>query len=115
MPEHPILTMVREKVADPSKPFTFIAELTAKPGRGDDLAAAVKSSQTVPLTRKEVGVIAYDILRDVDSPDAFVAHECWKNLAALESHLGSAHFTAIGAALEDLLAGPPTIRVFAPA
>lgn len=114
MSEHPVLTFVRGKVTDPSRPFTLIAELEAHPGRGDEVAASIVASGAVSLTRSESGCVAYDVCRDADSPDRFVAYECWRDLSALEGHLATRHFAAVGAALHGLLAGAPVVRVFTP-
>jgi quinol monooxygenase YgiN len=111
MSEHPILTLVREKVRDVTQPFSFIAELEAHRGRGDALAAAIASAQIIRLTREEPGCMEYALLRDAQAPDRFVAYETWCNLEALREHLATPHFNAVGAALADLLAAPPTVRV----
>lgn len=114
MSEHPVLAFVRGKVMDPSRSFTLIADLEAHPGRGDDVAASIVSSGAVGLTRSEPGCVAYDVCRDAESPDRFVAYECWRDLSALEAHLATRHFAAVGAALHGLLAGAPVVRVFTP-
>ncbi len=114
MSEHPVIAFVRAKVTDPSRPFTLVADLTARPGRGDEMAAAVLASGAVGLTRAEAGCVAYDVCRDADAPDRFVAYECWRDLAALDRHLAAPHFAAVGAALEGLLAGAPVVRVLTP-
>ena len=114
MSEHPVLAFVRGKVADPSRPFTLIADLEAHPGRGDEVAASIVASGAVGLTRSESGCLAYDVCRDADSPDRFVAYECWRDLSALEVHLATRHFAAVGAALQWLLAGAPAVRVLTP-
>ena len=114
MSEHPVLALVRGKVADPSRPFTIIAELDAQAGRGDEVAASIAASGAVGLTRLEAGCVAYDVCRDVDAPDRFVAYECWRDLSALESHLATEHFADVGAALQGLLAGAPAVRVLSP-
>ena len=114
MDEHPVIALVRSKVPDPGRPFTIIADLAALPGRGGEVAAAVAGSGAVGLTRAEPGCLEYDISRDSDAPDRFVAYERWRNLAALRAHLSSAHFAAVGAALGGLLAGAPTVRVLTP-
>ena len=114
MSEHPVLAFVRGKVTDPSRPFTIIADLEAQPGRGDEVAASIVASGAVGLTRSESGCVAYDVCRDADAPDRFVAYECWRDLSALEAHLATRHFAAVGAALQGLLAGAPVIRVLTP-
>lgn len=114
MSEHPILELVRGKLADPSKPFQLVVTLETRPGCGDALAAAVTKSQAIRLSRLEPGCIAYDIGRDTGAPGCFVVQEGWRDLAALREHLATAHFAAIGSALVEWLAGPPAIRVLTP-
>jgi len=111
MGEHPVLTLIRGKLPDPSRPFTIIADFQSHSGRSEDVAAGIAASQAVRLTRAEPGCLAYDVLRDADSSDRFVAYECWRDLAALEDHLATSHFAAVGAILGPLLAGAPAIRV----
>lgn len=111
MEEHPVIALVRSKVSDPGRPFTLIADLTALPGRGGEVAAAVVDSGAVGLTRAEPGCLAYDIIQDSDAPDRFIAYERWRDVAALWSHVGTAHFAAVGAAIGGLLAGAPTVRI----
>ena len=36
--------------------------------------------------------MAYDVFRDADSPDRFVAHECWRDLAALQDRFSYPSF-----------------------
>ena len=111
MSEHPVLALIRGKLSDPTRPFTIIADLEAHPGRGDEVAAAIVASRAIGLTRAESGCVAYDLCRDADAPDRFVAYECWRDLNALQKHLATPHFAAVGAALGRLLAGAPMIRV----
>ena len=115
MNEHPLVTTLRKKLADSSRPFIIMAELDAQPGRGDDVAAAVAGTQVIRLTRLENGCVSYDLYRDLDAPDRFVIYECWRNLAVLAEHLATAHFSAAGAALAGLLVKTPAFRVLTPA
>jgi quinol monooxygenase YgiN len=115
MNDHPIAVLVRGKVADTSCPFVIIADLEARTGRGDDVAAAIQQTRVIELTRAEPGCVAYDIGRDADSPDRFVVYERWRDLAALEEHLLTAHFAASGEALGGLLASAPVVRILTPA
>jgi quinol monooxygenase YgiN len=114
MEEHPVIALVRSKVADAGRPFTIIADLAALPGRGGEVAAAIAGSGAVGLTRAEPGCLEYDISRDSEMPDRFVAYERWRDVMALRAHLGTAHFAAVGAALGGLLAGAPAVRVLTP-
>lgn len=114
MNEHPVIAFVRSKVPDPGRSFMIIADLTAHPGRGGEVAAAIVGSGAISLTRAEPGCLAYDLCQDTDSPDHFVVYERWKDLAALGAHLETAHFAAVGAAIGGLLVGAPAVRVLAP-
>jgi quinol monooxygenase YgiN len=114
MSQHPILAFMRGKLRAHAGAFTIIADLEAAPGRGDAIAAAIASTQAILLTRQESGCVSYDVVRDADAPDRFVACECWRDLSALEHHLATPHFAAVGAALDGLLAGAPQVRVLRP-
>jgi quinol monooxygenase YgiN len=109
--EHPVLALIRGKLADPSRSFTIIADMEAHAGRGDEIVARIAASQVIRLTRAEPGCLSYDLLRDADFPDRFVAYECWSDLAALQNHLATPHFAAVGESLAGLLAAAPEIRV----
>lgn len=114
MNDHPIVILIRSKLADTSCPFTIIADLEAQTGRGDEVAAAIKETCVLELTRSEPGCVTYDIVRDADAPDRFVAYESWNDLTALEAHLLTPHFAAVGAALGGLLASAPGVRILTP-
>ncbi len=111
MSEHPVLALIRGKLVDPSHPFVLIADLEAIPGRGDEVKAAIAASHAVALTRAEPGCVAYDLCRDADALDRFVAYESWRDLDSLREHLAAPHFAALGEAIGGLLAVAPAIRV----
>lgn len=111
MSEHPVLALIRGKLADPSHPFVLIADLEAMPGRGGEVEAAIAASQAVALTRAEPGCMAYDLCRDADTPDRFVAYESWHDLDSLREHLAAPHFAALSEAIGGLLAVAPAIRI----
>jgi len=111
MTEHPLVTLIRGKLADSTRPFSIIADLEAHPGRGDEVAAAATGTQAIRLTRLEPGCDAYDMYRDAGAPDHFVMYECWRNLDALAAHLATAHFAAAGAAISGLMVKTPVFRV----
>ena len=114
MPEHPLVAFIRGKLGGGEEPFVIAATLVAAPGRGNEVVAAIAQSKTIALSRAEDGCMAYQIGRDTDAPDRFVVHECWRDLAALERHLATPHFAAVGKSLEGLLAEPPEIQILRP-
>jgi quinol monooxygenase YgiN len=111
MNEHPVLALIRGKLTNPCRPFNLIADLEAHPGRGDEVESAIAASQAVALTRAEPGCLAYDLCRDADAPDRFVAYESWRDLDSLREHLAAPHFAAVDAALGGLLTAVPAIWV----
>ena len=114
MNDHPIVALIRAKLADASHPFTILADLEAHPGRGNDLASAIAQTKADVLSQAEPGCVAYEVYRDAESTDRFVVYECWRDLTALADHLTTPHFAAVGAAVTGILATAPTIRVLTP-
>jgi quinol monooxygenase YgiN len=111
--EHPIVAQVKAAVSDLAKPFTLIVRLTIKDGAAEKFQAAF--AKAAKATRQEKGNRAYDLNRDAKTPTRYLLYERWQNLAALQTHLKSAHITTLFAELGDLLAMPPEATVFVPA
>lgn len=107
--EHPIVTLVKSKHKDVTKPFTLLVTVQAKPGQ----EAKVESTfaPCVKASRKDKGCIQYDLHSDPDKPRTYVLIEKWQNLADLEKHLQAAHTQKLLKDLPDLLEGPPEVRV----
>ena len=89
-----------------------IAIITAKPGKRDELIAAMKAN--VPAVRAEQGCIEYGAAVDAQGvppskgsfgEDSFVVIEKWATLADLQAHAASPHMQAYGALTKDWLAG----------
>jgi quinol monooxygenase YgiN len=110
--EDPLVAMVKASLADTSKPFTVIVRLKVKEGQGPNFEAAV--GKAVKETRKEKGNKTYELNRAAKGPD-YVLYERWENLAALEAHLKSPHFSALMAEVGTLVAEAPEIQLFVPA
>lgn len=89
------------------KSVLIIATFTAKPGKGDALYDVL--SRCIAPSRLEAGNIHYDLYRSAENPDAFLFHEGWKSLAAIDEHEQQPHFQALLAGVESLLAAPPAI------
>jgi heme oxygenase (mycobilin-producing) len=58
-------------------PITVLLHLTAKPGQGDELAAAVDAF--LPGTRTFKGSLGAEALRDLDNRDSLVVLERWES------------------------------------
>ena len=94
-----------------SQPYlTVVAELTAKPGREEELRNLLTT--IVGPVRAEEGCIQYDLHVSTKDPAAFVFYENWKDADALKSHAGSAHMKEFGAKAMELLNGPARILTY---
>jgi len=87
-----------------------ILEITARPGRRDDALGALIPALTA--TRAHRGNLGVDVLLD-DDPDRFLLVERWASAADNEAYQAWRQ-TPEGAiaGLGEVLAGPPTMRVY---
>lgn len=74
--------------------LTVIAKLKAKPGREEDLQAALKA--LVPPTRAEAGCVTYDLHRSHDDPGLFIFYETWESRPLWDDHMKTPHLAAFG-------------------
>jgi quinol monooxygenase YgiN len=111
--DHPIVALAKEKVADPTKPFTLVVALTVKEGQGKQFEELFKPA--IAATRKEKGCIAYDLNRDLAEPTKYFVYERWQSVAALAEHLESPHIKTLLSKVGDVLAGAPEAKIHAAA
>jgi quinol monooxygenase YgiN len=109
--EHPLLRVAKESLADSTKPFTLLVRFKIKEGQGPKFEAA--AAKAVKGTRKEKGNLAYELSRTAKGTN-YVIYERWENLAALDSHLKSAHFKTAWAELDPLLDGDLEVHLLVP-
>lgn len=64
--------------------------MEAATGREEDLARELRA--LVAPTRQEPGCLAYELHFDPESPGRFMFYEKFADQAALDAHVGSAHF-----------------------
>ena len=69
-------------------------------------------AETVELTKKEDGCIAYDIYEDADGSGKIAILELWESQEALDNHMASEHFQRLIPSAVDFLSEPHGIRVF---
>jgi quinol monooxygenase YgiN len=108
--ENPIVTLVKSKVADKSKPFGMTVPFKVKAGEAKAFEEAF--APCLASTRKEPGCIVYFLNKDVDDANTFVVYERFKSVAALEAHAKSAHVATVLGKITPLLDGDPAVRVF---
>ncbi|MFE3852068.1 putative quinol monooxygenase [Streptomyces griseorubiginosus] len=93
----------------PSQSIRIVAEVTAHPGRSEELWQNL--AELVEPTRKETGNISYDILQDLDNPDHFLFYEEWESRDYFERHLESPHVADYDRATRHLISIPVRISV----
>ena len=82
------------------EPWGLLGRMTAKPGKRDELIAALQeSSRDVP------GKLLYLIQLEQDDPDAFWINEVWESKASYDACLTTPQVGDWGARLAPLLAG----------
>lgn len=106
------IAFVRDRLADPSKPFTMIVHIDVKADSASEFTKLANPVQE--LAQHENGVISYQVVRGAQAPASFVISESWNSLADLEKHLSSDAAKALLAKLPELTSRTPTIEVFTP-
>jgi quinol monooxygenase YgiN len=95
--------MTSRPAADRPGPLTLYAEFTALAGQADVVVGLV--NQLVVDVRAEPGNLAFDAWVRSDRPSEFVVFESYRDRAAFEDHLGSAHSTEFNRRLTPLVEG----------
>jgi quinol monooxygenase YgiN len=88
------------------------ATLVARPGRRDELRAALL--RLVASTRREPGSIEYSLLEMRDAPGTFVMREAFASMDAFRAHQATEHYRAFGDGAHELLAQPLAVTFLTP-
>jgi quinol monooxygenase YgiN len=110
--ENPIVTLVKTKVKDKTKPFSMSVAFKVKAGQEKAFAEAF--APCAAATRKESGCLAYSLNHDIDDPTIFVVFEKFKNVAAIEQHAKSKHVEELLKKIGPMLDGDPSAKVYTP-
>jgi quinol monooxygenase YgiN len=110
--ENPIVALVKERVADPAKPFVLVVYLKAKPGKAEALERAF--APAVAATLKEKGCLQYTLSRDPAKPGEYLLFERWSRVEDLAAHLKTPHIGELMKAFEEVNAEPPRAEVLVP-
>jgi quinol monooxygenase YgiN len=86
------------------------ANAVVKEGAQQKFAEA--AANCVTETNKEAGCISYRLMNNCADSRQFAFVEQWENQEALDAHMKTPHFLALGPAIKDLLDGPFTADVF---
>jgi quinol monooxygenase YgiN len=81
---------------------TVVAKLVVKEADVD--AIKTELLKMIEPTRMEEGCIEYRLHQDNDDQTVFIFFEMWENLACLEQHMATPHFSSYVAAVEGMIA-----------
>ena len=85
-----------------STPLTIVAQLKAKPGKEKELQQALQA--LVEPTRREQGVINYDMHVSNEDPGLFLFYENWRTKDEWDRHMKSPHLEAFSKRNDELVA-----------
>ena len=93
-----------------AKTITVVATFQAKPGKENELRAALIG--LVGPTRTEAGCVNYDLHISPEDPAKFLFHENWASQAHLDAHLQSTHIKALLPRVDELCVAFPEIKIW---
>jgi len=108
--ENPIVTLVKSKVKDKTKPFAMTVTFKVKAGGEKAFEAAF--APCLKATRKEPGNRVYQLNRDLDEARVYTMYEQFKDVAAVEEHAKAKYVEALLMAIGPLLDGDPKVKVY---
>lgn len=88
------------------------AKIPAAPGKRDELAAAL--SGALETAQGESGTIYYILHNDPNDADALFMYELYESQDALNAHMGSEAFKALGPTIGPFLGGRPELQFVSP-
>jgi quinol monooxygenase YgiN len=89
-----------------------VARIPAAPGKRDELAKALQTA--LDTAEREVGTEYYILHADAKDADVLWMYELYTSQEALNEHMGSEAFKALGPAIGPLLGGAPELTFMAP-
>ena len=78
-------------IPDAGRPFALNAKMSIRPEKRNAWLKIIKDDQMCTRNDEE-GNLQFSISEDVDTPNTFYLHEQFKDKAAFETHVHSAHF-----------------------
>ena len=92
--------------------IAVIAKLTAAPGKRAELVDALQAA--LATARAEAGTVYYVLHEDAADADGLWMYELYTDQVALDSHMGSDAFKALGPAIGALLGAAPELTLLKP-
>lgn len=89
-----------------------VAKIVAQPGKRGDLASALQAA--LDTAEGEAGTLAYILHSDDAADDVLWMYELYESKEALQEHMGSPAFAALGPVIGPYLAGRPELTFLTP-
>ena len=109
--ENPLVKLIKSKVKDETKPFAITVEFKVKAGKEKEFEAAF--TPFLEATRKEPGCVAFQLHREADHPEIYLAYELFKDVAAIEEHVKQKYTATLLKVIRPLQDGDAKTRVYA--
>lgn len=107
-----IIAAFADQMGDRRRSLAIIARFRVRKGVGPQIETAFAAASI--RTAREEGVLAYQLHREPQDPDAFVVYERWLSLEALEAHLRTPYIAALRAEIDSVMEGEPSFQVLLP-
>ena len=91
--------------------LTVVATLSAKPGKGDELAAILRE-QVAAVRKAEPDCLIYRLHRSKKNPDLFLFYEQYRSEAAFDLHRKAPHLAGFRERRDPLVAGPAEVEFY---
>ena len=91
--------------------LTVVAKLSAKPGKGDELAAILRE-QVAAVRKAEPDCLIYRLHRSKKNPDLFLFYEQYRSEAAFDLHRKAPHLAGFRERRDPLVAGPAAVEFY---
>ena len=88
------------------------AKMPGGTGKRDDLAKALETA--LETAKSEKGTIYYILHSDASDENSLFMYEMYEDQGALDVHMGSEAFKALGPAIRPFLGGAPELSFLAP-
>jgi quinol monooxygenase YgiN len=99
-------------VFDKTPQVALIAKIPAAPGKRDELAAAMKTG--LDTAAGEAGTLYYILHADAKDPDTLWVYELYTDQSAVDAHMGTDAFKALGPVMAPFLGGRPQLTFLTP-
>lgn len=107
-----IIAAFEARIGDHHRPLAIIVRFRVHSGAGLRIEKAFADASA--QTSQEAGVLAYQLHREPDNPDAFIVYERWRSLDDLEAHLRTPYIMMLRREIDAVMEGQPSFNVVLP-